>query len=136
MGTWRLPYTTALEAGDTERMVAPLADDVVIRVAVHDAPMRGRDLASFLFGVLSEELGPLRPTGEIVEGANAVVLFETSIGEQPAQGVNVAFNDETGSIRELTVFFRPLDALQRIADVVGARMAARFGPAPHSQPSR
>ena len=35
----------------------------------------------------------LATTGEILEGTNAVVLFGTSVGEQPAQGVNVAVSD-------------------------------------------
>ena len=32
-----------------------------------------------------------------------------------------------GQIRDLTVFFRPLPALQLVAEVVGLRMAERFG---------
>ncbi len=38
--------------------------------------------------------------------------------------------DDAGMIRELTVFFRPPAALTLIAEVVGARMAERFGPPP------
>ena len=127
----RLDYTAALERWDAERIVATLADDVVIRVAVHDAPMRGKDIARFLFGVLAEELGPLRPSGEIVEGTRAVVLFDTTIGERRAQGLNVIELDDSGRIRELTVFFRPLESLAAIAEAVGRRMQAEFGPRPH-----
>ena len=130
MTAWRLGYTDALEDLDADRIVAALADDVVIRVAVHDAPMHGKDTAHFLFTVLADELGPLRPTQEIVDGGDAVVLFETSIADHVAQGLNVVIFDASGTVRELTVFFRPLVALQRIAEVIGARMAARFGPAP------
>ena len=129
MAAWRLRYTDALEDLDAERIVASLADDVVIRVAVHDAPMQGKDTARFLFTVLAEELGALRPRQEILDGADAVVLFEASIAGHVAQGLNVLHCDPPGTIRELTVFFRPLDALQRIAEVIGVRMAARFGPA-------
>ena len=31
-----------------------------------------------------------------------------------------------GQIRDLTVFFRPLPALQLVGEVIGARMAERF----------
>lgn len=130
MSPWRLDYTAALQSWDPERIVAALADDVVIRVAVHDAPMRGKDIARFLFGILADELGPLAPSGEIIEGSRAVVLFDTSIGERAAQGLNVIDLDDTGVIRELTVFFRPLESLAAIADAVGQRMEAQFGPAP------
>ena len=130
MSDWRLPYTAALQGGDPNPIVAQFADDITIRVAVHDAPMRGSETARFLFGVLGEELGPIRPTGEIIEGTHAVVLFETTIGDHVAQGLNVLDTDANGRIRDLTVFFRPLDALAAIAEVVGARMQAQFGPPP------
>ncbi len=126
----RLPWSGALSTWDTGALLDALTDDVVIQVAVHDAPMRGQDVAAFLFGVLSEELGRPRITDEIAEGDRAVVLFETSIDGARAQGLNVLRLDDAGKIRELTVFFRPLEALGRIAEVVGARMAERFGPPP------
>ena len=115
---------------DAASIVETLADDVVIHVAVHDQPMRGKETAAFLFGVLQDELGEVTVTDEIVEADKAVVLFETSIGERGVQGLNVVRLDDSGIIRELTVFFRPLEALALIAETVGARMAARFGPPP------
>ena len=130
MSAWRLDYTAALERWDTESIVGALADDVVLRVAVHDAPMRGNDTPRFLFSVLAEELGPLHPSAEIIEAPRAVVLFETTIGDQAAQGLNVIDLDDAGRIRELTVFFRPLASLAAIAEAVGKRMEAQFGPPP------
>ena len=126
----RLRYSDALEAWDKAGILSALAENVVIHVAVHDAPMHGKEIADFLFGVLAEELGEMRITDEIVEGDKAVVLFETSIEGLSAQGLNVIALDSSGSIAKLTVFFRPLAALSRIAEVVGARMAQRFGPPP------
>ena len=108
--------------------MAALAGEVVIRVAVHDAPMEGKRVADFLFGVLSEELGDVAVTEEILEGDKAVVLFETSIQDQKAQGLNVLHFDDSGRIHDLTVFFRPLASLSLISEVIGARMAAEFGP--------
>ncbi len=130
MTAWRLSYVGALERWDTSAIVDALADDVLIHVAVHDQPMRGNEIAEFLFGVLAEELGDVTVTDEILEADKAVVLFETSIGQQTAQGLNVVTLNEAGLIRELTVFFRPLTALTLIAEVVGRRMAERFGPPP------
>ena len=126
----RLSYSAALEAWDKAGILEALADDVVIYVAVHDAPMQGKDVADFLFGVLEEELGEMTITDEIIEDDRAVVLFETSIADARAQGLNVIRLAPSGTIRELTVFFRPLAALSRIAEVVGGRMAERFGPPP------
>ena len=130
MVTRRLAYSDALERWDKQAILDALADDVVIHVAVHDAPMQGTEIADFLFGVLAEELAEMTITDEIVEGDRAVVLFETGIRDRAAQGLNVVSLDEAGSVRELTVFFRPLASLALIAEVVGARMAERFGPPP------
>ena len=126
----RLRYTSGLEAWDTDAIIGALRDDVVIHVAVHDGPMQGLDVARFLFGVLSEELGEMTITDEIIEDDRAVVLFETSIQGLAAQGLNVIRLDDSGQIRELTVFFRPLETLAKIGEVIGARMAAQFGPPP------
>ena len=124
----RLAYSDALERWDTDAITAALRDDVVIYVAVHDEPMRGKDVARFLFGVLRDELSEIKLTDEIIEHDRAVVLFETGIQGLAAQGLNVIRLDEDNQIRELTVFFRPLATLARISDVIGARMAAEFGP--------
>ncbi len=126
MADLRLEYSKALSSLDVDGIVAQLAGDVTIRVAVHDEAMHGSETARFLFGVLSEELGSIEVTAEIVEGDRAVVLFETELRGVPAQGLNV-IETSAGEIRDLTVFFRPLPALQLVAEVIGARMAERFG---------
>jgi len=126
----RLSYTAALESWDQQAILGALADDVVIYVAVDDAPMSGKQVAEYFFGVLEEELGAMVVTDEIIEDNNAVLLFETAISDTSAQGMNVVRLDDSGSIRELTVLFRPLRALALIAGVVGARMSERFGSPP------
>lgn len=113
--------------------MASLHDEVVIRVAVHDEPMQGKQTADFLFGVLREELDDLRLTDEIVERDKAVVLFDAALRGQPAHGLNVVRLDEDGLVGELTVFFRPLATLQLISEVIGARMAQQFGELPGGQ---
>ena len=99
----------------------------MIHVAVHPQPLPGKQVAEFLFGVLRDSLAEAQVTDEIVEGERAVVLFDTAVGGTPAQGLNVVRLDEGGLVRGIIVFFRPLEALQLIAEVVGPQMAARFG---------
>ncbi len=126
--TGRSAYGRALAEFDAAGIVATLSENVVIRVAVHDEPMRGKDTASFLFGVLTQELAPFQLVDEIVEGEKGVVVFETSLRGAPAHGLNVVAHGPDGLITELTVFFRPLAALQLIAEVIGSHMERRFGP--------
>src|SRR3712207_8573817 len=52
-------------------------------------------------------------------GDQAVVTFETAIAGMRAQGLNQLRLGAGGEVKELTVFFRPLASLQKIAEVVG-----------------
>lgn len=124
----RTAYSQALAGFDQASIVASLSDDVTIRVAVHDEPLRGKDAAAFLFGVLTQELTPFKLVDEIVEEEKSVVLFETSLRGEQAHGLNVVAYQPDGLVGELTVFFRPLVALRLIAEVIGSHMEQRFGP--------
>jgi hypothetical protein len=130
MVSGRTSYSQALAAFDQAAILGSLSDQVTIRVAVHDEPLRGKDTAKFLFGVLIQELTPFVLTEEIVEGDTSVVLFDTSLRGQRAHGLNVVRYQPDGMVAELTVFFRPLAAMQLVADVIGGHMAQRFGTPP------
>jgi len=131
VATQRLPYARALARLDAEAIVSALRDDVTMHVAVHDAPLRGIDVARYLFGVLRETLEDMRVEDEIVSGERAVVTFQTTVGGVRAHGLNLLRLDADGRVYELIVFFRPLKALQRVADLVTPRMAARYGSLPN-----
>ena len=90
--------------------------------------LRGKDTAAFLFGVLTQELTLFKLVEEIVEGSKSVVLFETSLRGERADGLNVVECRPDGLVGDLTVFFRPRAALQNIAQVIGGHMERRFGP--------
>ncbi len=123
----RTSYSRALVAFDQASILATLSETVTIRVAVHDEPLRGKDTAGFLFAVLIQELAPFTLIEEIVEENKSVVLFETSLRGEAAHGLNVVKHQPDGLVGELTVFFRPLAALELVAAVIGARMAQRLG---------
>jgi hypothetical protein len=116
MVSGRASYCRALAAFDRSAILASLSDEVTIPVAVHDEPLRGKDTASFLPGVLIQELAPFELTDEIVEGDKSVVLFETSLRGQQAHALNVVKCQSDGLVTELTVFFRPLAATQLVAE--------------------
>jgi hypothetical protein len=80
----RTAYSQALAAFDPAAIVACLSDDVTIRVAVHDEPLRGKETAAFLFGVLTQELTPFELVDEIWEDEKSVILFDSSLrGKRP-----------------------------------------------------
>jgi hypothetical protein len=61
MITGRTSYRRALGMCDPAAILAALSDDVTIRVAFHDEPLRGQDTAGFLvFGSVCGSFTPVR----------------------------------------------------------------------------
>lgn len=116
----------ALETADAAAAVQTLADDVTLRVAVHDAPFDGLPAATQILGaVLDGALHDIDVTGTIGgDDAVAVLMFSAQVANHPGQadGLLVARIDSSGRIDDLTVYLRPLAALQALADEMGRRL--------------
>lgn len=121
----------ALTAGDAAAMVATMADDVTLRVAVHDAPFEGVGAAAQILGVVLDGVLHDIEVFDTIRGGSdaAVVMFSAEVADHPdrGDGLLVARLDEDGRIADLTVFLRPLAALQALADEMGRRTG---GPRP------
>lgn len=119
-----------MEAADAAAVIETLADDVTLRVAVHDAPFEGRQAAAAVLGMVLDGVLSGIAVSETIAGDTAtVVMFDADVvGYSPrAQGLVVARADEEARVRELTVFLRPLAALRAVSDEMGRRFG---GPPP------
>ncbi len=120
----------ALEAADAAAVIETMTEDVTLRVAVHGAPFEGRAAATqILTAVLDGALHDVEVI-ETIEGPDAAVLmFTAHVAAHPdaADGLLVVRPDRSGRISDLTVYLRPLDALQALADEMGRRLG---GPRP------
>jgi hypothetical protein len=120
----------ALAAEDAAAVVRTLAHDVTLRVAVHDVPFEGRAAASQILGaVLDGVLHDIEVTETVDGDAAAVLMFTALVAEHPgrADGLLVVRSGGDGLISDLTVFLRPLAALQSLAAEMGRRLG---GPLP------
>ena len=128
------PLAQALEAADAAAVIETMAEDVTLRVAVHDAPFEGRAAATqILAAVLDGALHDVEVI-ETIEGPDAAVLMFTAlVAAHPgvADGLLVVRPDPSGRVSELTVFVRPLAALQALADEMGRRLGR---PGPDARP--
>lgn len=116
----------ALQAADADAMLAALTDDVTLRVAVHDEPFAGHAAASFVLrAVLAGALHDIEIT-EAFGDAPQVIGFRARVAghPDPADGLLLARPDPTGRIADLTVYLRPLPALQALAGEMGRRLGA------------
>ena len=125
-------YQHGMETGDIDAVLSTFSDDIVIRVAVHDEPISGITPARFLFPLLLDYFEEFHVTETVASEGTTVVVFDVALPDYsgPAEGVNLVRIDHDGRIRDLTVFLRPLPALQRVAEHIGSRMAAQFGDLP------
>lgn len=119
----------ALETGDVEAAIGMLDDDVVLRVAVHDDPFPGRDLAAGILrlvigGEVLDEIEVVESIGE--PGEARVLRFTSRVAghDGSAEGVLIVRGGRSGPIEDLTVFLRPLAALQALSDEVARRLGA------------
>lgn len=122
----------ALEAGDHAAVMATVAPDVTLRVAVHDATFEGAEATSFILGVVLDGVLSDVRVEEAVEGRDAtVLLFGVDVAGYAgrAQGALVTRVDAEGRVSELTLFLRPLPALLAVSDEVGRRTG---GPPPEA----
>lgn len=123
-------FARAFEAADAAAAVDTMADNVVLRVAVHDQPFEGRHAASQILGaVLDGVLHDITVIETITGDSAEVLVFHAQVAQYPgrADGLLVGRSDGSGRIADLTVFLRPLPALQALADEMGRRLG---GPRP------
>lgn len=121
-------FAQAFAAEDAAGVAAMLADDVTLRVAVHEEPFEGRAAArQILDTVLDGVLHGITTRETIGHGRDAAaLLFTAQVAGRPgpADGLLVVRPADGGPIRDLTVFLRPLGALGELAAEMGRRLGA------------
>jgi hypothetical protein len=123
MKTKSREFTAALEAGDHAALVATLAPDVVARLAVHALPIEGGEVVGRLLGVVLETLRNVRGVDELHSDDRRAWLFTASVADEvDAEGM-VVVQESPAGVSALTVFLRPLEAVQAIGRHVGGRHA-------------
>lgn len=123
------PFRAAIEARDIDAAVALLSDQVVFHSPIVFTPYHGRDAVAVILRAVSEVFEDLRYVREIgaPDGAEHVLVFHARIGERQLEGSDFLHLDEDGSIDELTVMVRPLNAALALADAMKAQLAGGQG---------
>lgn len=122
--------TGALVARDPDTLAALLAPDVRFFSPAFADPVTGREAVTGVLAAASRVYADLRFDDPRADGAETVTFFTAAVAD-PDGGPSVALDgcyrtvvDETGLVRDLAAYFRPLPALQAL---VAAVMAARAG---------
>jgi SnoaL-like domain len=116
------PFRLAAEAKDLEAMKATLREDVVLHSPILFRGFEGRDV---VLGVLTHVVATLedfRYTDELAEGDTVVLRFKARVGDRELEGIDFLELDEDGRVAELTVFMRPLSAINAFNEQMSARL--------------
>ena len=119
------PFRAAIEARDIDAAVALLSDQVVFNSPIVFTPYRGRDAVAVILRAVIEVFEDFRYVREIgaPDGADHALVFRARIGERQLEGSDFLHLAEDGSIDELTVMVRPLNAALALADAMKAQLA-------------
>lgn len=101
-----------------ERLDALLHDDAVFRSPIVFTPQRGKAITTLYLAAATHvfvgDHADFRYVREVCQGHDAVLEFETLIGDVHVNGVDMITCDDDGRIVDFTVMIRPLRAIEAV----------------------
>ncbi len=118
-------FRAAIEARDIDAAVALLADDVAFRSPIVFKPYEGRAAVGMILRAVVEVFQDFRYEREIgaPDAVDHVLVFRARVGDREIEGADFLHLDGNGSIDELTVMVRPLNAALALAEAMKAQLA-------------
>jgi hypothetical protein len=119
-------YRAAAAARDPDALAAACTEDVVFNSPITSSVrFEGReefaDLVRTVFGVYDE----FRVMDEYDGGDVRVIHFNARVGWQELDEVQLLRLDDSGKVREITMFVRPLPGLTTLTAALGPRLARK-----------
>lgn len=113
--------------GDAEALRDMLAADAVFHSPVVHTPQEGRDKVFAYLHAASHVLGgdDFRYEREIIDGDQAMLEFATTLDGIHINGVDIIRWNGDGKISDFKVMVRPLKAINKVWEKMGAMLAAQ-----------
>ena len=118
-----------MKSHDTSALWDLLHPDAVFESPVVHTPQRGRDI-TFKYLASAEKVlgGPgFKYIGEWRSADGAVLEFENEIEGIRINGVDIITFDDDGMIRDFKVMVRPLKAINKVWEMMGAQLQQQGG---------
>src|ERR1051325_6620759 len=120
------PFRIAAEAKDLDLLIETLHEDVELHSPILFRGFEGRDAVSHVLTHVAATLEDLTYVDELHEGDTVALRFKARVGDRELEGIDFLELDEDGRVAVLTVFMRPMSALNAFNE----RMMERLGVAP------
>jgi hypothetical protein len=118
------PFRVAAEAKDPELLTATLREDVVLHSPILFRGFEGRDVVSQVLTHVAATLEDLTYVDELVGERTVCLRFKANVGDRELEGIDFLELDEDGKVAELTVFMRPLSAINAFNEQMKKRLEA------------
>jgi hypothetical protein len=120
-------FRRAAESKDFDLMRETLAEDVVLHSPILFKGFEGRDMSLVVLSNVIEVFEDFRYLDEVHGDGTVVLRFAAKVdGKFEIEGVDYLTLDADGRVTDLTVFLRPLKAVNAFNE----QMSARLGAAP------
>jgi SnoaL-like protein len=120
------PFRRAAEAKDLDLLAEALREDVVLHSPILFRGFEGREIVSQVLTHVAATLEDFAYTDELVDGNTICLRFKARVGDRELEGIDFLELDSDGKVAELTVFMRPLSAINAFNE----QMSQRLGAAP------
>ncbi len=121
------PFRRAAEAKDVELMTETLRSDVELHSPVLFRGFEGRDAVAAILTHVAATLEDLTYVDELHEGDSVALRFTARVGDRELEGIDFLELDDEGRVAVLTVFMRPLSALNAFNEQMMARLGIESG---------
>jgi hypothetical protein len=118
------PFRRAAEAKDLDLLAGALREDVVLHSPILFRGFEGREIVSQVLTHVAATLEDFAYTDELVDGNTICLRFKARVGDRELEGIDFLELDENGKVAELTVFMRPLSAINAFNEQMKARLEA------------
>lgn len=121
------PFRRAAETKDLELMRETLREDVVLHSPILFRGFEGREIVTQVLTHVAATLEGLTYVDELHEGNTICLRFKAHVGDRELEGIDFLELDEQGLVKELTVFMRPMSALNAFNEQMSARLGVTPG---------
>lgn len=114
-----------INGGSTvEALTAILHEDVVFHSPVVHTPQKGRAITTAYLSAAGKTLGndSFEYLREVASGNTAVLEFQTNMEGINVNGVDIITFDNQGKITDFKVMVRPLQAVNKVWEMMGAQL--------------
>lgn len=117
-------FRQAVEAGDSDAVLATFAADITFHNPVTFRPFEGIDSLALVVPRLLDVWENLRYVGELHGDGLVGLIFDARVGSCEVRGIDLLRFDEDVFIDEITVMARPLTGLQALATAMEAALSS------------